>query len=64
MVATARSGSATFKYVFQEGPAKDLSITVRQATWRSNNDMGWVYSGGSSALDEVRVITEYPLDIL
>ena len=52
------------KYVFQEGPAKDLSITVRQATWRSNNDMGWVYSGGSSALDEVRVITEYPLDIL
>ena len=52
------------KYVFQEGAAKDLAITVRQATWRSNNDMGWAYSGGSSALDEVRVITEYPLDIL
>ena len=48
----------------QEGAAKDLSIRVRHATWRSNNDMSWNYSGGSSALDEVRVITEYPLDIL
>ena len=52
------------KYVVQEGAAKDLSFTIRQATWRSNNDMGWAYSNGSSALDEVRVITEYPLDIL
>ena len=52
------------KYVVQEGAAKDLSIRVRHATWRSNNDMSLNYSGGSSALDEVRVITEYPLDIL
>lgn len=52
------------KYVVQEGPAKDLSFRVRHATWRSNNDMGGFYSAGSSAVDEVRVITEYPLDIL
>ncbi|WP_137971382.1 OprD family porin [Pseudomonas sp. F(2018)] len=52
------------KYVFQEGAAKDLSIRVRHASWRANNDMGGYYSGGSSALDEIRVITEYPLDVL
>ncbi|MDU9398136.1 MULTISPECIES: OprD family porin [Pseudomonadaceae] len=52
------------KYVVQEGPAKDLSFRVRHATWRSNNDMGGFYSNNSSAVDEIRVITEYPLDIL
>ncbi|MBF7729381.1 OprD family porin [Pseudomonas sp. N040] len=52
------------KYVVQEGAAKDLSFRVRQATWRSNNSY---FSGGedfSTGLDEVRIITEYPLDIL
>ena len=49
------------KYVIQSGAAKDLSFRVRQATWRGNSD----YAGsGSSGLDEVRIITEYPLDIL
>ncbi|WP_322978608.1 OprD family porin [Pseudomonas sp. C11] len=52
------------KYVVQEGAAKDLSFRVRHASWRSNNDMSGFYSAGSSAIDEVRVITEYPLDIL
>ncbi|BBP84852.1 porin D [Pseudomonas sp. Pc102] len=52
------------KYVVQEGPAKDLSFRIRHASWRANNDMGGFYSSGSSAIDEVRVITEYPLDIL
>lgn len=52
------------KYVVQEGAAKDLSFRLRHASWRSNNDMGFAYSNGSSALDEVRLITEYPLDIL
>ncbi|SDS76018.1 OprD family porin [Pseudomonas oryzae] len=49
------------KYVVQEGAAKDLSIRVRHSTWRAN-------SAGNAALgndlDEIRVITEYPLDIL
>lgn len=43
------------RYVFQDGPAKDLSLRVRQATYRANyrND-----------IDEVRVIVQYPLSIL
>lgn len=53
------------KYVVQNGAAKDLSFRVRQATYRQNNDYsnfeGTSYSSG---LDEVRIITEYPLDIL
>lgn len=44
------------KYVFQDGAAKDLSIRVRHATHRDN--------GFDSDLDEIRVITEYPLSIL
>ncbi|PTS84112.1 outer membrane porin, OprD family [Pseudomonas sp. HMWF032] len=52
------------KYVVQEGAAKDLSFRVRHATWRANNDMAGFGSGGATALDEVRLITEYPLDIL
>ncbi|WP_271408841.1 OprD family porin [Pseudomonas sp. Q1-7] len=52
------------KYVVQEGPAKDLSVRVRHASWRSNTDAAFFTSGNSTALDEVRVITEYPLDIL
>lgn len=48
------------KYVLQEGPAKDLSFRVRQATYRSSDG---VYDG-SPSIDEVRVIVEYPLSIL
>ncbi len=48
-------------YVVQEGPAKDLSFTLRQATYRGNNDIS-INSG--SDLDEVRLITSYPLNIL
>ncbi len=44
------------KYVVQEGAAKDLSIRLRQATHRDN--------GFDADLDEFRIITEYPLDIL
>lgn len=42
------------KYVVQGGVAKDLSIRVRHATHRDNF---------SSDLDEIRVITQYPLEI-
>ncbi|MGF6692571.1 imipenem/basic amino acid-specific outer membrane pore [Metapseudomonas resinovorans] len=52
------------KYVVQEGAAKDLSIRIRHATWRGNNDMAFFGSAGGTANDEIRVITEYPLDIL
>ncbi len=54
------------KYVVQEGAAKDLSFRVRQATWRSNGtyDGRFGKAGGSTGLDEIRLITEYPLDIL
>lgn len=51
------------KYVVQSGAAKDLSFRIRQATWRASNS----YYGddtGYNGLDEIRVITEYPLDIL
>ena len=46
------------KYVIQSGPAKDLSLRVRQATYRSSDQ---VYSG---SLDELRLIAQYPLNIL
>ncbi|UUN87694.1 OprD family porin [Pseudomonas extremorientalis] len=47
------------KYVIQSGPAKDLSLRVRQATYRSSDN---VY--GSPSLDELRLIAQYPLSIL
>jgi imipenem/basic amino acid-specific outer membrane pore len=43
------------RYVVQSGPAKNLSFKVRQASYRSSE------RGGQ--LDEVRVITEYPINI-
>ncbi|MBF8754582.1 MULTISPECIES: OprD family porin [Pseudomonas] len=46
------------KYVLQEGPAKDLSFRVRQATYRSSDKIS------SGSLDELRLIVEYPLSIL
>ena len=48
------------KYVFQAGPAKDLSLRVRQATYRSSDGVYY----GSPSIDEVRLIAEYPLSIL
>ncbi|OCR25733.1 porin [Pseudomonas syringae] len=44
------------KYVVQAGPAKDLSLRVRHASYRSSD------RGGE--IDEIRVIVEYPLSIL
>lgn len=46
------------KYVIQSGPAKDLSLRLRQATHRANSDQG------EGSRDEVRFILEYPLSIL
>lgn len=43
------------RYVVQSGPAKNLSFKIRQASYRSSE------RGGQ--LDEVRVITEYPINI-
>lgn len=43
------------RYVLQDGAAKGLSFRVRQASYRSNERGGQI--------DEVRVITEYPLNI-
>ncbi|MDF0730598.1 OprD family porin [Pseudomonas entomophila] len=48
------------KYVLQSGPAKDLSLRVRQATYRSSD--GVYYD--SNSIDELRLIVEYPLSIL
>lgn len=48
-------------YVIQDGPAKDLSFTLRQATYRGNSDAS-INSGADT--DEIRLITSYPLDIL
>ncbi|MET3051047.1 OprD family porin [Pseudomonas alkylphenolica] len=48
------------KYVLQEGAAKDLSFRIRQATYRSADGVYY----GSSSLDELRLIVEYPLSIL
>ena len=44
------------KYVFLEGSLKDLSVRVRQMTTRA--------TAYESDLDEVRVIVEYPLQVL
>lgn len=48
------------RYVVPEGPAKDLSFRLRQATYRSSDGVYY----GSPSIDEVRVIIEYPLSIL
>lgn len=48
------------RYVVQDGPAKDLSLRLRQATYRSSDGVYY----GSPSIDEVRVIVEYPLSIL
>ena len=45
------------QYVLQNGPAKDLSFRLRQATYRAESAVG-------TDVDEVRLIVEYPLSIL
>ncbi|MDR9754636.1 OprD family porin [Pseudomonas sp. SZMC_28357] len=52
--------NAESKYVFQDGPVKDLSMRLRYAMYRSNG----AYSGYSSDNNDVRLIVEYPLNIL
>jgi imipenem/basic amino acid-specific outer membrane pore len=46
------------KYVVQEGPAKDLSVRLRQAFHYANADQG------EGDIHEFRVIVDYPLDIM
>jgi imipenem/basic amino acid-specific outer membrane pore len=65
-VADARKGKenewdAEAKYVIQEGPAKDLSMRVRYAHYRSTS----AYSENNyDDLNDLRLIVEYPLSIL
>ena len=50
------------KYVVQEGPAKDLSLRLRNAIYRgSNSDYR---STNYDNLNDTRLIVEYPLNIL
>lgn len=50
------------KYVLQSGAAKDLAFRVRQATYRGNDA---AHKGaGTTDVNEVRLIVEYPLSIL
>ena len=53
------------KYVLQSGPAKDLSLRVRYAVYRSNN----AYADSPQPLaytdlNDLRLIVEYPLSIM
>ncbi len=48
------------KYVVQSGPAKDLSLRLRQATYRSSDQVYY----NSPSIDELRLIAQYPLNIL
>ncbi|MNQ24196.1 MULTISPECIES: OprD family porin [unclassified Pseudomonas] len=49
------------KYVFQEGPAKDLSLRLRSAIYRANTAYNEEYTADNN---DVRIIVEYPLSIL
>lgn len=44
-------------YVFQEGPAKDLSLRLRNSIYRADNNVG-------PDLNEIRAFVEYPLSFL
>ncbi|MGE8499701.1 MAG: OprD family porin [Pseudomonas sp.] len=46
-----------FKYVVQSGPAKDLSLRLRNSIYRADNAV-------SQDLNEIRAFVEYPLSIL
>lgn len=52
-----RETNVEAKYVLQSGPAKDLSFRVRQAWHRGDASTG-------GTVNEFRLITEYPLNIL
>ena len=45
------------KYVLQEGPAKDLSLRLRSAIYRTTSNNG-------NGVNDFRLIAEYPLNIL
>lgn len=45
------------KYVVQGGPAKDLSVAVQQTIHRANA------AQADGDVDQVRIITQYPLDV-
>ncbi|MCW3148363.1 OprD family porin [Stutzerimonas stutzeri] len=49
------------QYVVQSGPAKDLSLKLRNSIYRSNDNMRNYYSAD---LNEIRAFIEYPLSIL
>jgi len=49
------------RYVVQSGVAKDLSLHLRNATYRANHV---VNNTGNADVNEVRFIAEYPLSIL
>ncbi|BAN46499.1 OprD family porin [Metapseudomonas resinovorans] len=55
--ATEREIFNQFKYVVQEGAAKDLSFKLRNSIYRADNDVG-------PDLNEVRAFIEYPLNVL
>ncbi|MFJ7885602.1 OprD family porin [Pseudomonas sp. NPDC096917] len=50
------------KYVMQEGPAKDLSFRLRSAVYR--NTSNYQLASGNTDNNDVRIIVEYPLNIL
>lgn len=50
------------KYVMQEGPAKDLSFRLRSAVYRNNGN--YHADSGNTDNNDVRIIVEYPLNIL
>ena len=50
------------RYVVQSGAAKDLSLHLRNATYRANNSAR--EGGARTDVNEVRFIVEYPLSIL
>jgi len=45
------------KYVVQDGPAKNLSFTVQQTNHRANAEQA------DGDVDQVRIITQYPLEV-
>ncbi|MEG2798174.1 MAG: OprD family outer membrane porin, partial [Pseudomonas sp.] len=51
-----------FKYVVQEGPAKDLSIKLRSSFLRTSDSMREAELNDDG--NEVRVFVEYPISIL
>ncbi|WP_313086475.1 OprD family porin [Pseudomonas sp.] len=55
--AEEREWDMEAKYVFQDGPAKDLSLRVRQAFYNATNNL-------DNDLSDTRLIVEYPLSIL